>query len=129
MTIATAIVNLRDARAGAGRPPARLAGDPARPAGGLAAVWMFVRRERPLAAFLGSCAFIAGIILGHRRLVCSPYAAGHRRRGAVADGLDSSVPEMSLRIGLQWWLIGRTLAIIYFVVLFRLHAHTDDYYS
>jgi hypothetical protein len=44
---------------------------------------------------------------------------------------NSAVPEASLRIALSWWIIAAPLAVIYFVVIFRLHrgkatAPVDD---
>jgi cytochrome d ubiquinol oxidase subunit II len=34
---------------------------------------------------------------------------------------NSAVPESSLRIALNWWVIAAPLAVIYFVVVFRIH--------
>jgi len=34
---------------------------------------------------------------------------------------NSSVPAASLETAFTWWIVGFPLAVIYFVVLFRLH--------
>jgi cytochrome bd-type quinol oxidase subunit 2 len=44
---------------------------------------------------------------------------------------NSAVPESSLRIALNWWVIAAPMAVIYFVVIFRIHrgkatAPADD---
>ena len=88
---------------------------------GLATSFAARRRGHDLAAFLGSCAFLAGV-LGATAAAIYPTmirAAGDPTRALTALNA-ASAPE-SLRAGLWWWPLGLVLAIGYFVLLFRLH--------
>jgi cytochrome d ubiquinol oxidase subunit II len=89
--------------------------------GGLVSVFVALSRDRSLAAFLGSAAWIAGMLVATAaclfpvllRAVPDPahsltvYGAGNTTGG--------------LRTALGWWIIGFPIAVAYFVVLFRLH--------
>lgn len=89
--------------------------------GGIMAVFLGLRREWPLAAFLGSSAFLAGL-LGATAALLFPDLL----RATTGDHLSitayngSSAPS-SLRIALGWWVIAAPLAVTYFVILFRMH--------
>jgi cytochrome d ubiquinol oxidase subunit II len=78
-------------------------------------------RRRALPAFLGSCAFLAGMLsataacLFPVMLRALPDAA---RSITVYGG--GATPH-GLRVALGWWAIGFPIAAIYFVILFRLH--------
>jgi cytochrome d ubiquinol oxidase subunit II len=110
--------------------PALFVALPARPlawagaaaaAAGVAAALVGFRRGRDLAAFLGSSAFIVGI-LGASAACLYPVvlpAIGGARLSLTAEGA-SAAPE-SLAIALRWWALGFPLAVAYFVLVFRLH--------
>jgi cytochrome d ubiquinol oxidase subunit II len=88
---------------------------------GLVAATHAIRRSADRRAFLGSCAFLAGLMVataacsfpallrssGDPALAITAYAAGNDRAG--------------LATALSWWLVGFPLAIGYFVVVFRMH--------
>jgi cytochrome d ubiquinol oxidase subunit II len=119
LTIATAIVN---------RP--MLAALPARPIawlalllalGGLATAWWSIRGGRMLRAFLGSCAFLTGMLAATAACGFPVMLRAIDDQSRSLTAYNSSVPQTSLRIALGWWSIGFPLAILYFVVLFRIH--------
>ena len=120
MTFATVAVNPQMFAKFSGRPLAWIA--LAVIVGGLVAVFTGQRRRRPLTSFLGSCAFLAGL-LGATAVAVFPVllrSIGDEARSLTA--FNASVPDSSLRIALTWWLIGFPLAIAYFAIVFRLHA-------
>ncbi|MBI2073386.1 MAG: hypothetical protein HYT81_10230 [Gemmatimonadetes bacterium] len=65
---------------------------------GLVAVFVGLARGQALVAFLGSSAWLAGMLVA----TASNTAAG-------------------LRTALGWWAVGFPIAAAYFVVLFRIH--------
>ena len=118
-TLATHVVN-----------PTLLAALPGRPLAwlglllalaGMAGVFVAGARQRALAAFLGSCAFLAGMLVataaclfpvmlrstGDPALSLTAYGGG-----ATAEGL---------RTALGWWSLGFPLVVVYFALLFRIH--------
>ena len=119
ITWATVSVNRFMFRAFVARPLAWLAA--ALALGGLVAVFVALRRSRPLLGFLGSCGFIAGLLgataasmfpvmlrsAGDEALSITAYAASNDRAG--------------LGVALRWWSIGFPIALVYLVLLFRLH--------
>jgi cytochrome d ubiquinol oxidase subunit II len=88
---------------------------------GLVVASLATRRGADRRAFLGSCAFLAGLLVATAScsfpallrsssdpsLAITAYAAANDRAGLVT--------------ALSWWLLGFPLAIAYFVVVFRLH--------
>ncbi len=119
VTWATYLVNPELLRAAPSRPFAWLGVLMA--AGGLAAVFMGLGRGRALMAFLGSSAWITGMLVATAsclfpvmlRAVPDPaLSITAYTAGGAADGL---------RAATGWWVIGFPIAIAYFVVLFRLH--------
>jgi cytochrome d ubiquinol oxidase subunit II len=119
LTFATSMVNARMLEALPGRPIAWLAILLA--LGGLASVWIFVRRGQALTAFIGSCAFLAGMLMATAACVFPVMLRAIDDDSRSLTAYNSSAAEPSLRIGLQWWMIGLPLAILYFVALFRFH--------
>ena len=118
-TIATGIVNAPMLAALPGRPLAWLTLAVA--VAGLAAVGIGLRRRRDLMAFLGSCAFITGMLA--TTAVCL-FPVVLRALGDDSRSLtvfNSGAPDQSLRIALTWYALGLPLVVIYFIVLFRLH--------
>jgi cytochrome d ubiquinol oxidase subunit II len=88
---------------------------------GSAALALGLARRRSLVAFLGSAALIAGLLSATAAcmfpvmLKAVPDAA--RSLTAYAASNDSA----GLRTALGWWWIGFPLALVYLIVLFRLH--------
>lgn len=119
MFAATGAVSPRLMRALASRPLAWIAVAVA--VAGLVAAIVATRRDRRLAAFLGSCAFLAGSLSG---IAAGLYPAllpalGDPARSITAAGAGGT-PE-GLRIALGWWSLGFPLVIVYFTTLFRIH--------
>lgn len=119
VTWATHRVNPELLRALPGRPLAWLG--LALAAGGLVAALLASRRGRPLAAFLGSCAFITGLLVATAACL---YPVLLRSLGPPSLSITAQAGGSSpagLRTALGWWGIGFPLAVGYFVVLFRIH--------
>jgi len=77
--------------------------------------------RRPLAAFLGSCAFLAGM-LGATAACLFPVLLRCTTDPALSITAANAGSTVSgLRTALRWWSIGAPLAVAYLVVLFRLH--------
>jgi cytochrome bd ubiquinol oxidase subunit II len=118
VTVATAIVDRQMYDALSTRPLAWLALIVA--LAGIGSVAVGLRRDKPLRAFLGSCAFLAGLLAATAALVFPAMLKG------LADGrslsvYNSVVPDASLRTALAWWLVAAPLAVTYFIVLFKIH--------
>jgi cytochrome bd ubiquinol oxidase subunit II len=89
--------------------------------GGLVMVGAGLRRNRDLQAFLGSCAFLTGMLTATAACVFPAMLRSITNDTWSLTAYNSSVPVESLRIALRWWAIGLPLALMYFYVLFRLH--------
>ena len=88
--------------------------------GGLAASLLARRAGRDLAAFVASCAFLLGLLAATAAALYPTML----RASTVAPpltALNSAAAPHSLRVALFWWPFGLLLAILYYVVLFRLH--------
>jgi cytochrome d ubiquinol oxidase subunit II len=129
VTFATAVVN-RGMYAGLfGRPFAWLGLVAA--LSGSVCVALGLGRNRPLLAFLGSSAFLAGLLGSTAALVFPVMLRAIDGDEYSLTAFNSAVPESSLRIALNWWVIAAPIAVIYFVVIFRIHrgkatAPADD---
>jgi cytochrome d ubiquinol oxidase subunit II len=89
--------------------------------GGLVSVALGLRGNRPLQAFLGSSAFLAGLLAATAALVFPVMLRATGGEELSLTAYNSAVPAASLRIALGWWVIAAPLAVTYFIVLFRLH--------
>jgi cytochrome bd ubiquinol oxidase subunit II len=89
--------------------------------GGLVMVGAGLRRHRELQAFLGSCAFLTGMLTATAACVFPEMLRSITNDAWSLTAYNSSVPVESLRIALRWWAIGVPLVLLYFYVLFRLH--------
>ena len=90
-------------------------------AGGLAAVFVGLRRSRAWVAFLGSSAFLAGL-LGATAAALFPTmlrASGNEALSLTA--FTSHADVAGLRTALVWWSLGFPLALVYLGIIFRLH--------
>ena len=119
MTIATGIVNRDMLSALPGRPLAWIAATVA--ILGIGAVGVGLRKRRDLLAFLGSCAFLAGMLATTAACIFPVLlrALGDDTRSLTA--YNSSAADQSLRIAIRWWPIGLSLVLVYFVTIFRIH--------
>lgn len=89
--------------------------------GGIASVGLGLRGNRPLQAFLGSSAFLAGLLGATAALVFPVMLRATGGDELSLTAYNTAVPATSLRIALGWWVIAAPLAVTYFVVLFRIH--------
>ena len=89
--------------------------------GGIALVFVRLSRGRGLGAFLGSGAFLLGIIGAS---AASYFPVMLRATGGDALSITAYTgggDEAGLRTALRWFLVGLPLALAYLVVVFRLH--------
>lgn len=88
---------------------------------GLVAVFVGALRRKPLLSFLGSGAFILGILATTAACVFPVMLGSTLNPGWSLTAHNSAVSAHGLRTGFTWWIIGFPIAIGYFVFLFRLH--------
>ena len=120
VTLATGLVNAPMLAALPGRPLAWLSALARRRRA--ASPWRSASaRERPLLAFLGSCAFVAGMLAATAACVFPVMLRAIGDDALSLTAYNASVPATSLRTALGWWVVGAPLAVAYFVLLFRLH--------
>ena len=83
---------------------------------------LYVFGSNALLAFLGSCSFVLGLLAATAAAVYPTMIRG-TSAAASLTALNSAAGEHSLRAGLFWWPAGFLLAVLYYVVLFRLHRN------
>ncbi len=88
---------------------------------GLLVVFVGILRERFLMAFLGSGAFILGLLAASAACVYPVMLKSTLDPAFDLTALNASVGLHGLRTGLVWWLIGFPIAIGYIGLLFWLH--------
>jgi len=110
--------------------PEVFAGVPGRPLAWLATllavagiVMSFVHRRagRDLAAFLGSAAFLLGILAATAASIFPTMLKSATDPALSLTALNSAASATSLTRGLWWWPVGLVLAIVYAAFLFRFH--------
>ena len=110
--------------------PEFLAALPARPLawigvalalGGLVTVFAGHLRRRMLAAFLGSCAFLAGMLGATAACLFPLILPAVAGSGPAITAYDGGGTESGLRTALGWWSVGFPIVLGYFALLFRLH--------
>jgi cytochrome bd ubiquinol oxidase subunit II len=89
--------------------------------GGLVMVGAGLRRHRDLEAFLGSCAFLTGMLTATAACMFPAMLRSITNEAWSLTAYNSSVPVASLQVALRWGAIGLPLVLLYFYVLFRLH--------
>ena len=87
---------------------------------GLAGTWLGRRAGRDLAAFLASCAFLLGLLAATAAVLYPTMIRASSDAASLTAG-NSAAAEHSLRVALLWWPLGFALAVLYYVILFRLH--------
>jgi cytochrome bd ubiquinol oxidase subunit II len=85
-----------------------------------ATLWLFSRRGRDRAAFLGSCGFLASLLVGvafalHPRVL--PASTSDAYSLTIYN---TAAGDYSLRYGVYWWSFGMLLAVGYFVLVYRM---------
>ena len=127
---AVAVVWLAASAATATVAPEVFAGIPGRPLAWLATLlalagiaMSFVHRRagRDLAAFLGSAAFLLGILAATAASVFPTMLKSATDPALSLTALNSAASATSLTRGLYWWPAGLVLAIVYAAFLFRFH--------
>ncbi len=88
---------------------------------GLGLVFAGIRGDRFLLAFLGSGAFILGLLAASAACVYPVMLKSTLDPAFDLTALNASVGAYGLRSGLVWWLIGFPIAIGYVIFLFRFH--------
>ena len=88
---------------------------------GLSASFVGRQRGRDLVAFLGSSAFLLGVLAATAASVYPVWLRSSGEAPLSLTALNSASGEYSLRVGLYWWPVGFVLAIVYFTILFRIH--------
>jgi len=88
---------------------------------GLIVVFLGLAKGRPLLAFLGSGAFILGILATTAACVWPVMLGSTLDPQYSLTAHNASVATSGLQKGLVWWLIGFPIVIGYFAFLFRIH--------
>jgi cytochrome d ubiquinol oxidase subunit II len=78
-------------------------------------------RGRPLTTFLGSCAYLTGMLGATAACMFPVLLRAVPEPAWSITAFDGGATEHGLRVALCWWAVGFPLAIVYFVVLFRIH--------
>ncbi|WP_257311761.1 cytochrome d ubiquinol oxidase subunit II [Geothrix fuzhouensis] len=86
---------------------------------GLSLVFVGLKRERFLLAFLGSGAFILGLLAASAACLYPVMLKSTLDPQFDLTALNASVGDHGLRTGLAWWLIGFPIAIGYLAFLFH----------
>jgi cytochrome d ubiquinol oxidase subunit II len=118
-TWATYAVNPALLRALPGRPLAWLAVLVA--ALGLAAALRFGARRRPLPAFLGSAAFLIGMLAATAACFYPVMLRAIPDASRSLLATDGGNTPHGMRIALNWWALGFPLVLVYFAILFRIN--------
>jgi cytochrome d ubiquinol oxidase subunit II len=119
VTWATAVVNPDLLRALPGRPLAWLGMLAA--VAGLAGVFVALSRHRPLEAFLASSTWIAGMLVATAACLFPVLVRAMPDAALSLTAYNAGGTAGGLRTALGWWGVGFPIAVVYFVVLFRIH--------
>lgn len=79
------------------------------------------RRGADLVAFLGSSAFLLGVLAATAASIYPTMIRSATDPSLSLTAHNSAAAERSLRLGLLWWPAGFVLAVVYVAVLFRVH--------
>jgi len=88
---------------------------------GLAAVFAGMAKGRWLPAFLGSGAFLLGLLAATAACVAPVMLRSTLDPAFDLTSGNAASAEHGLRTGLAWWCLGFPLALLYFALVFRLH--------
>ena len=110
--------------------PGLLAALPGRPAAlaaaalalaGLVTVFVATARGRSLQAFLGSSAFLAGMLVATAACLFPALGPTIGTAGPSITAYDGGATDRGLATALGWWAAGFPLILAYFFVTYRLH--------
>ena len=87
----------------------------------VAGVGAIARARQPLVAFTGSALFIAGLLVATAITIFPDMLRSVGDPALSITAYAAANDEHGLRTALGWWIVGFPLAILYFVVVFRLH--------
>jgi cytochrome bd ubiquinol oxidase subunit II len=88
---------------------------------GIAIANLAIRRGRPLAPFLGSCAFIGGLLVATAAGLFPVLLRSADDPSASITAYAAANDPAGLRTALSWLSLGLPLAIAYGAIVFRLH--------
>ena len=88
---------------------------------GLVSVGLCLRARRDFLAFLGSCAFLVGMLAATAACVFPVMLRAVDDDARSLTAYNASVPAASLQTALAWWMVALPLAVVYFVTVFRIH--------
>ncbi len=88
---------------------------------GLAAVLFALPHGRDLPAFLGSCAFLAGLSFATAACVFPTMLRASGSQALSITAYTAGGDPRGLRIALVWFAVGLPLAIVYLAIVLRLH--------
>ncbi|RPH64795.1 MAG: cytochrome d ubiquinol oxidase subunit II [Acidobacteria bacterium] len=88
---------------------------------GLVTVGVGLRGRKDFRAFLGSCAFLMGMLAATAACVFPVMLRAIDDDTRTLTAYNASVPTASLQIAFAWWIVAFPLAVLYFVTLFRIH--------
>ena len=89
--------------------------------GGIALVFVAGGRGRALHAFLGSSAFLAGMLVATAACLFPQIVPSLPGSGPPITAYDGGATERGLATAIGWWIAGFPLIIAYFLVTYRLH--------
>jgi cytochrome d ubiquinol oxidase subunit II len=89
--------------------------------GGMIVVFVGHLKRRYALAFLGSSAFIVGILVATAATVFPVMLRSTLDPAWHLTAFNASSSESALRAGMKWWFAGIPLVVLYFAVIFRLH--------
>jgi len=87
--------------------------------GALVSMPVLVRKGRDLAAFVGSTAYIVGMLGGAAFAIYPNLLPASTNPSYSLTIFNAKTGDYSLRVGLVWWLFGIALAIGYFTFIYR----------
>jgi cytochrome d ubiquinol oxidase subunit II len=90
-------------------------------AAGLVSVLRGLSRGADRAAFLGSSAFLLGLMAATATSVF-PVMLRSLDAGPSLTAFSASNDAGGLKTALRWWLVGAPLVVVYFAIQFRVHA-------
>ncbi|HZU53200.1 MAG TPA: cytochrome d ubiquinol oxidase subunit II [Holophagaceae bacterium] len=88
---------------------------------GLGAIFFGLRRERHLLAFLGSSAFLLGLLAATAACLFPVMLRSTVDLAYSLTALNASADPHGLATALKWWFLGFPLALGYLALIFRLH--------
>ncbi|MBI2537302.1 MAG: hypothetical protein HYW06_10160 [Gemmatimonadetes bacterium] len=88
---------------------------------GLVAVFVGLARGQALVAFLGSSAWLAGMLVATASCLFPVLLRALPDPALSITAYNGGNTAAGLRTALGWWAVGFPIAAAYFVVLFRIH--------